>query len=85
MYVYGIYARAVDVQVIKQECAQRTSKISGIQTQVHKIILYKALSMWYCVSYKNTETFIIFPAFYFKSFQMLTCLKFNQCVPKRQL
>ena len=30
---------------------------------------YKALSMWYCVYYIHTETFIILPAFYFKSFQ----------------
>ena len=30
---------------------------------------YKALSIWYFVKYIHTETFIIFPSFYFMSFR----------------
>ena len=37
---------------------------------------HKALFVGYCVYYIHTETFIILPAFYFKSFQNPKMLKY---------
>ena len=38
---------------------------------------YKALSMWYCFYYIHTKTFIILPAFNFKSFPNAKMINFS--------
>ena len=42
-----------------------------IRKQEVRIYPHKALSMWYCVYYVHTETFIILEVFFFNLFKML--------------
>ena len=57
---YGIYARVVDVSEIERVSATNEWDF----WYKHSDCGYKALSMWYCVYYIHTETFVIFASLF---------------------
>ena len=65
------------VRYLRMSCWRIRNRMSEHQEQVRflirkqevRIYPHKALSMWYCVYYVHTETFIILEVVFFKSFQ----------------
>ena len=73
MWAYGIYARVVDVSEIERVSA--TNELVRFLTQnTCSDCGYKALSMWYCVYYIDTETFVIFASLFISNLSKM--LKF---------